>query len=219
MAAKADYRDIVAHYEACLAEHGDTHLGVDWPNPEDARKRYKVMLDLVGREAARAGPTLLDFGCGASHLYEYMVAEGWDGVRYVGLDLSSDFVDLSRSKFPDNDYVCGDVLAEPELLPDFDYAVMNGVFTEKRGMSHEDMFAYFERLVALVWERARAGIAFNLMSKQVDWERDDLFHVSYDALAAFLTAQLTRKYVIRNDYGLYEYTVYVLKEGVQWPGS
>jgi SAM-dependent methyltransferase len=219
MAAKADYRDIVAHYEACLAEHGDTHLGVDWPNPEDARKRYKVMLELIGREAARAAPTLLDFGCGASHLYEYMRAEGWGEVRYVGLDLSADFVDLSRSKFPDNDYVCGDVLAEPDLLPDFDYAVMNGVFTEKREMSHEDMFAYFQHLVGVVWERARAGIAFNLMSKQVDWERDDLFHVSYDALAAFLTARLTRRYVIRNDYGLYEYTAYVLKERVQWPGS
>ena len=33
--SEPDYRSIVAHYEACLAEHGDTHLGVDWPNAED----------------------------------------------------------------------------------------------------------------------------------------------------------------------------------------
>jgi hypothetical protein len=147
-----------------------------------------------------------------------MLAEGWGEVAYMGLDLSRDFIDLSRSKFPDNSYICGDVLAEPELLPDFDYAVMNGVFTEKREMSQEDMVAYFERLVEAVWKSARAGIAFNLMSKHVDWERDDLFHVSYDALAAFLTERLTRRHVIRSDYGLYEYTVYVLKEGVRWPG-
>lgn len=29
------YRSIVDHYEACLEKHGDSHLGVDWPNPKD----------------------------------------------------------------------------------------------------------------------------------------------------------------------------------------
>jgi SAM-dependent methyltransferase len=219
MAAEPGYRDIVAHYEACLAKHGDTHLGVDWPNREDALKRYRIMLDLVGGGSAAARPRLLDFGCGASHLYDYMLAEGRGDIDYVGLDLSQQFVDLSRSKFPGNDYVCGDVLADDSLLPDYDYAVMNGVFTEKRDMSFEDMFAYFEPLTTLVFERAGAGIAFNLMSKHVEWERPDLFHVPYDRLAAFLTGKLTRNYVIRNDYGLYEYTVYVFKEGVRWPRS
>jgi SAM-dependent methyltransferase len=219
MAAKPGYLGIVAHYEACLAKHGDTHLGVDWPNPEDARKRYRVMLDLIPRRADGGRPRLLDFGCGASHLYDYMLAEGRDDVAYIGLDLSPEFVDLSRSKFPGNDYVCGDVLADESLLPSYDFAVMNGVFTEKRDMSFEDMFAYFERLATLLFERAGAGIAFNLMSKQVDWEREDLFHVPFDMLAAFLTKKLTRNYVIRNDYGLYEYTVYVFKEGVRWPRS
>ena len=66
------YRAIVGHYEACLAEHGDTHLGVDWPNAEDAETRHRVMLDLVRDRPA----TLLDFGCGASHFYEHIVHEG-----------------------------------------------------------------------------------------------------------------------------------------------
>lgn len=218
-ASKPGYHDIVAHYEECLAKHGDSHLGVDWPSREDALRRYKVMLELIGRDRARAAPRLLDFGCGASHLYEYMLADGWGEIGYVGLDLARSFIELSCSKYPGNDYVCGDVLEEPDLIPDFDYAVMNGVFTEKRDMGFDDMFAYFERLVSLLYERANAGIAFNLMSKHVDWERPDLFHVPYDMLAAFLTRRLTRRYVIRNDYGLYEYTVYVLKEGVEWPGS
>ena len=47
------------------------------------------------------------------------------------------------------------------------------------------------------------------MSKQVDWERDDLFHLPLDLLADYLTRNLSRHFVIRNDYGLYEYTVYV----------
>ena len=49
------------------------------------------------------------------------------------------------------------------------------------------------------------------MFKLVDWERDDLFHVSIDELGWFLKNNLSRNFVIRNDYKLYEYTTYVYK--------
>ena len=40
---------------------------------------------------------------------------------------------------------CGDVLeGGPRRLPRFDYVVANGVFTEKRELSFEEMLAYFE---------------------------------------------------------------------------
>jgi hypothetical protein len=49
------------------------------------------------------------------------------------------------------------------------------------------------------------------MSKHVDWEREDLFHLPFDRLTSFLTNRLSRHFVIRHDYGLYEYTTYVYK--------
>ena len=49
------------------------------------------------------------------------------------------------------------------------------------------------------------------MTKHVDWERDDLFHLPFDTLAAVLKKEISRHFVISNDYGLYEYTVYVYK--------
>ena len=52
---------------------------------------------------------------------------------------------------------------------------------------------------------------FNVMSKQVDYERDDLFHLSVDKLSWFVKEQLSRKFVIRHDYALWDYTVYILK--------
>jgi SAM-dependent methyltransferase len=209
-AAPKKYIEIVEHYEACLAKHGDTHLGVDWPKPEDAATRYRVMLEVI-RKPCPPVVRLLDFGCGASHLYEQMLATGVIGVEYTGLDLSPKFVELSRKKFPDNKYVCADILEEPEAIPSYDYIVMNGVFTEKRSLAFDEMLAYFERTLSAVFAKAEMGVAFNVMSKQVDWERDDLFHLPFDRLARFLTTSLTRNFVIRNDYGLYEYTTYVYR--------
>jgi SAM-dependent methyltransferase len=209
--AEKNYRDIVSHYESCLERHGDTHRGVDWPKLEDAATRYDVMLDVIRRGAGDETVSVLDFGCGAAHLYEHMLAKGVRGVAYAGLDLSEKFVELSRRKFPSNEFYCVDILDDASGVPRFDYVLMNGVFTEKRGLGFDEMLAYFERLVKEVWAKAGRGLAFNVMSKHVDWEREDLFHLPFDTLAAFLTRELTRDFVFRNDYGLYEYTAYVYR--------
>ena len=41
------YLSIVSHYENCLAQSGDSHLGVDWPKKEDAETRYRIMLEII----------------------------------------------------------------------------------------------------------------------------------------------------------------------------
>lgn len=206
------YANIVDHYEKCLEKYGDTHLGVDWPKAEDVDTRYQVMLEgMHFRRRAAAETSLLDFGCGASHLYEYMLRQGLTGITYSGLDLSDKFVQLSQQKFPGNQYYCIDLLDNPNAIPDFDYIVMNGIFTEKRELSFEEMFTYFQALLTAVFNKAKTGVAFNVMSKAVDWERWDLFHLPTDLLIGFVTKNLSRHFIIRNDYGLYEYTVYLYK--------
>lgn len=208
---KNQHLTIMKHYEKCLDLYGDTHLGVDWPNKEDAKLRYSVMKDLIVQEDLNSRISLLDFGCGASHFFEYLKDIDLNYVDYSGLDISSKFVTLSKDKFPGNNYYCVDILRNDIDLPQFDYAILNGVFTEKCDLSFEEMFSFFQAVLSRVFEKVNTGMAFNVMSKNVDWERDDLFHLSLDLLTEFLSKNISRKYIIRNDYGLYEYTVYVYK--------
>jgi SAM-dependent methyltransferase len=206
------YLDIVKHYENCLQKFGDNHLGVDWPRQEDVGKRYSVMLDLIRlKESSTMPRTLLDFGCGTAHLFEHMKHENFDHISYSGLDISSKFIDVAKRKFPEVTFYVGDVLDESFNFPQFDYIVMNGVFTEKRQLSFDEMWNYFEQTFTKVFARCNRGVAFNVMSKNVDWERDDLFHVPFDTLAEFLTKNISRHFVFRSDYGLYEYSCYVYK--------
>jgi SAM-dependent methyltransferase len=208
MNSAAKYHELVSHYEWCLRTHGDNHRGVDWPNAADARTRYRVMLDVI-RPTARSDVRLCDLGCGASHLYEFLQETQRTEFEYTGIDLSPEFIRLSRQKFPHLDYYCLDVLDPAVELPAFDYVVMNGVFTEKRSLAFDEMWKFVQAMVARAFEIASIGIAFNVMSKHVDWERDDLFHLPLDMLAEFLTQRLSRHFVIRSDYGLYEYTAYL----------
>jgi hypothetical protein len=62
------YASIVAAGEECLRLYGDSASGVGWRR-NDAELRYRIMLDLL---RSTEDVTLLDFGCGASHFYEFI---------------------------------------------------------------------------------------------------------------------------------------------------
>tara|TARA_B110000046_G_C13016063_1_gene408827 strand:- start:1908 stop:2546 length:639 start_codon:yes stop_codon:yes gene_type:complete len=212
MENKSNYKRIVAHYEDCLGEYGDTHLGVDWPNEEDAKMRYKVMLDILKFVNPKDGKIkLLDFGCGTGHLLEFINQHDLnERIEYIGLDLSQKFVDMSEKKFPNHKFICSDVL-ENEINESFDIIIMNGIFTEKLSLTENEMWDYFKRLLQWAFNNTKMAVSFNVMSKIVDWEREDLFHMSMDKLGKYLSDSLTRNYIIRNDYGLYEFTTYLIK--------
>ncbi len=201
----APFDVLAAHYERCLRDHGDTAQGVDWPDAEGALIRYRVMA-----EVARDGGGFLDFGCGAGHFLEYLQQTHSPCPPYRGLDISPVFIDLCRYKFPATVFDRLDVLAPGAIIPSADYVVMNGVFTEKREVPYDVFFEAMTQVLVKVFAIAQRGMAFNLMSKYVDWERDDLFHVAYDDIVRFVTS-LSRHHTIRADYGLREYTVYVYK--------
>lgn len=207
-------RAIVAHYEACFRAHGASARGADWPNAADLTRRFDVMLGLVRAGAAR--PSLVDFGCGAGLLLDHLEAGGrGDAFDYTGLDLSETLIAAARARHPERRFLYQDVLARPLAPESVDYAVMNGVLTEKCGLSQEAMSAYARTLVETLFGSVRVGLAFNAMSAHVDWTRDDLFHWPFDELFAFLRARVTRHVVIRADYGLFEYTAYLYRAPAQ----
>jgi SAM-dependent methyltransferase len=204
------YLGIIAHYEWCLRTYGDQHLGVDWSSARGAEIRYRVMLDLI-RTPAPSRVSLLDFGCGASHLLDFIIREAIGGIDYTGLDLSPAFIALSRQKHPHVSYHCVDVLEDTTGLPTFDYVVMNGVFTQKCDLSLDEMFAYVAAVLRRVFPVAGQGLAFNVMSAELGWEQPYLFHAPVERLTALVRTELTTNLVIRADYGLPDYTLYVYR--------
>lgn len=208
--SKKAYLEIIKHYEKCLQKHGDNHKGVDWPNQQDSLVRYQVMLDIIPCQCKHP-VTVLDFGCGLSHLYAYIQSQGLTHLQYAGLDISEQFINCAKRKYPSIPYYRMDILESPQALPSFDYILLNGVLTEKCSLGYDQMLSYAKRLIAAVFEKANYGVAFNVMSADVDWQRQDLFHLSFDSLSAFLWKTFKARFIFRKDYGLYEYTTYLFK--------
>lgn len=202
-------KSIISYCESCLEKYGDTPAGVDWMTEEKVDIRYQVMLDII-KENDEKKVSLLDFGCGASHLYEYIKRRGMsDWIVYSGLDISEKYIELSKSKFPDLTFYCQDINDDDSSIDLYDYIIMNGVFTRKCDLPFEEMFAYFSKTIVKAFNKVKIGLAFNVMSKQVNWEDEELFYVPFDRMSQFLATEISRHFVFRHDYGLYEYTVYV----------
>ena len=206
------YKEIYKNYESNYDQFGDTPMGVGWPKEKDCNVRFKVMSEVFGSLGSKV--SVLDFGCGLSHFYKYLINENLSNkVEYIGLDISEKYIEKSKIKYPDNCYYCRDILKEGfDFDFDFDYAVLNGVFTQKFSLSQDEMFEFFKSIIKKVYHSCEKGIAFNVMSDCVDFKKDGAFHLPLSELCDFIVSDLTRDFVVRHDYGLYEYTVYVFKK-------
>lgn len=208
------YLIIAEHYNSRLRAHGDTAKGADWPNQSDREVRFDVMLDLLSGDAAPS-VDLLDFACGSGDMLRYIHSRSLRRIRYRGADISAEALALARAKFPGTPFIEIDILTAPDgdvaaLVAD--YCVINGLFTVKADLSDEEMWSFLTRVVGRLWGVVRKGIAFNVMSKHVDRERSDLFHLPFDRAAEFLHRLAGRSIAFRADYGLYEYTCYAYKQ-------
>lgn len=63
-----------------------------------------------------------------------------------------------------------------------------------------------------IWNKVNIGLSFNVMTPIVDFKDEKLFYLSFDKLGNFLRNNLSKNYIINHSYGLWDYTVYVLKD-------
>ncbi len=212
------YYKLADHYIDKFAKHGDTPQGYDWSNIKDMETRYKVMRGVFQRVLFDK-ISVLDFGCGAGGFYNYI--KHFSFIDYTGLDINKDAIEKAREKFPEQQsFGVLDIHSEegweafnnPRICKEnYDFVICNGTFTVKGDLTQDQMSEFMCSTLEKLWTKTNKGIAFNVMSKLVDWERDDLYHVSMDQICQWLSDNLSRNFVIRNDYHLYEFTVYVYK--------
>ena len=208
---------LLTYYDSFLELYGDTALGASWPNENDKLLRYKIGYEIIEQISGQQHVTICDLGCGTGEFYRYMKDNAMFPFSYIGVDLSDNALCLARKKFPMQNFLKCDILNCPEedmYNIECDFVFANGLFTVKDSASYNDMWQFMTAVIERLWPAVRQGILFNVMSKIVDWERDDLFHVSYDDLAKFLHKIAGRSIGFRADYGLYEVMAYAVKSQV-----
>lgn len=205
------YQDIYKHYEKKLFKYGPTHKGMDWPNANDLDKRFNVMTGLFNNFKLKK-PSVLDLGCGVGLYIDYLKRNNlFDKILFTGIDISSKMIETAKKIHPDENFFVQDIIKKPLSVNSYDYILMNGVLTEKVSLSKIEMVEFAKNIIYSAFNSSSKGIAFNVMSSYVDWERDDLFHWNLNEVVSYLLNNCSRHIKINMDYGLYEYTFYVYK--------
>lgn len=205
------YLHLKDYYERCLAEHGPTHLGVDWPSPDGMETRYGVMASLI--DWADAPVHVLDVGCGPGFFLNYLhKTASAPNLRYHGVDISPAMVAAAQARHADAAFEARDLIEQPLAPLSVDYAVFNGVFTVRGDMTEAEAKHFASTLLSAVFPACRRGLAVNFMVPHADFRDEKLFYLSFDEAAQLFKASLSRHFTFRSDYGLWEYTAFVHRE-------
>jgi len=196
---------VVSHYESRLREYGPTARGMDWKDEASQRLRFQVLCELCDLSGAR----LHDVGCGDGQLYDFL-REQEIGAEYIGSDFSAEMVEAARSKHPDARFECWDILQE-STLQSVDILVASGLFHVRLDHREATWSEFVEDMIRRMYSLCQTGIAFNMMSDQVDYRSEKLYYSNPGRMLDFCRRELSRQVVIRHDYPLFEYTVYVFR--------
>lgn len=200
---------ISRYYTDKLHRHGTTARGVDWNSEQSQELRFAQLCHVF---RGRTAFTLNDIGCGYGELLSFLRRRGID-VDYVGVDLSQAMVDAARRRAAPADrtrFVRG---AAPDRVAD--YSVASGIFNVRLGASDADWRCHLLSTLDLMNASSSRGFAFNCLTSYSDAEhmRSDLYYADPVALFDHCKRRYSRNVALLHDYGLYEFTLIVRKEG------
>ena len=202
---------VVAHYERQLQRHGPTAMGMDWKDERSQELRFE-MLCAVGE---LDGKSVHEIGAGAGHLCDFLRSRGI-AADYSGSDLSADMVEVARRLHPDISFEQRDVLGEA-APGSYDFLLCSGLFHVKLDSGDADWRSFVKSAVRRMYEMCRESIAFNMMSDQVDYRSELLYYSNPREMLDFCRRELSRSVVLRDDYPLHEYTIYVDRRAQRRP--
>ncbi len=153
--------------------------------------------------------SVLDYGCGYGALLDELRRRATVSV-YQGYDVAEEMIAAARGRHPD-----GDFTSERGEVRIADHVIASGIFNVKEGAAEDNWREHVLTCLDDIASLARGGFAFNVLTKYSDPERmrDDLFYADPCFYFDLCKRRYSRHVALLHDYGLYEFTLLVRKEG------
>jgi SAM-dependent methyltransferase len=182
------------HYDELATNHGYSHHAVQQSSSDTQQRRFEVLLQGFPDFKHKK---ILDFGCGAGHLFAFLKQQGFAG-EYVGYDISTQLLQLARQQHPDARFEQRNILQSTPAEPaeTFDLIFISGVFNNN--IEHNQQF--MQKVLKILFPLCRQGLAFNCLSTYVDFKAPTLYYFDPTDVFSYCKENITPLITLRHDY-------------------
>lgn len=195
---------VIDRYAERLRRLGPEVEALGWRDRAQQELRFAV---LAAGSGIRSGQSVLDIGCGFGDLYDYLTSQGIE-VDYTGCDISPDVLSVARERHGALKFEQRDVLTEPYADGTFDHVFASGIFNFRL----TDNESFLHAMLRAAFRMSAGSVCANMMTDQVDFRDEQLHYYSPESVLAFCRT-LSRSVVLRHDYPLYEFSVFIYRGG------
>jgi SAM-dependent methyltransferase len=210
---KTEKETIVKRYQDRLKQHGEGVKALSSGNTDRQKMRF-FHLSQIG---LLEGKTILDFGCGLADFYEFLKNELKINVKYYGVDIVPDFIEIAAAKYPEANFTNEDILETDFLEKNkFDYIFCSQVFNNRYTAGNNVEFS--EKVMGKLFAACKEGLAMDFITNYVDFQEPHLFYYSPESMYS-MAKKCTKRVTLKSDYPAYEFMVFLYKDFEGWAKS
>ncbi len=196
---------LLSFYNYHLKKFGDRPEALRW-TPQGQLRRYHMLADIASPKELD-NSSVLDYGCGTGDFYRFLKRRGIQ-VRYTGVDINENFIDLAGKKYPECTFKVMNV-DDDSFDRFFDYIFICGVFNLNVPGVDEDM----KNALVKLFRHCNKGLALSALSSHTPVKDHELHFTSPEEMLKFAIENLSPSVALRhdriqNDFMLYVYTGY-----------
>src|ERR1700751_4997890 len=186
-------KHIKALYKDAFNKNGDSPASVLWPKGRQSERFYALCKNIKSVDKF----SVLDFGCGLSHLKGYLDSN-YSSVEYTGVDIVDEFLNHNRAKFPNSFFLTPDELYGSEKCYDYIFSsgAFNILYVDNKEEHKKIVFDILEKL----FQKTTKYLSVNFMTDQVDFQQEGSYHQNVIELYEFCSKKLTKRLEIDQSY-------------------
>lgn len=193
--------NIKAIYQNLFNTFGVSPEAVKSRNSAQQEMRFYQLLSVSGLNEE---DSILDIGCGSGEFLTYLRGLNYKG-DYCGVDFIKNFIDHNIKKFKHDSnasFLEKNIIVD-EFESNYDWVFLSGVFNDIR----DDSDNFFFKIINKMYKSAKKGIAFNSLSKYVDYEDESLYYTYPDKTLKYCIENLSKYTILKTNYQTKENTI------------
>lgn len=192
---------LIQFYENHVEKYDNDVRSLAWGSRESQEKRFEIF----SKHLELSTKSVLDVGCGLGDFKTYLGKNNID-CEYIGIDITKSMIDIAKKNHPDCRFYVGDIRQASLSNEKPDFVVASGIFN----LTIEDHENFIWDSIKTMFDLAKVGIAFNIMSVNAPIKNDDNFYADpVEYLEKCL--EISKFSMVDHTYMIHDFTVVMYK--------